>query len=81
MLYYYAVKAEDGSIVAVGAVEEPGQIPTGAEQCAKEVRDAWLAQKRAEQQAKEEALAAMPSSEEQLRADIDYLAALQGVSL
>lgn len=81
MPYYYAIKTEDGSIVAVGAVEEPGQIPAGAEQCTKEVRDAWLAQKRAERQAEEEALAEMPSPEERLRADIDYLAALQGVSL
>lgn len=80
-MVYFCKRDSSGNIVGVGQAPDAESIPVGHEVCTAEERDAWLETKAAEQEALEQAQAARPSSEAQLRADLDYLAAYQGVSL
>ncbi len=76
-MIYYCKRNETGEIVGVGVAPSKAAIPAGHETCTEAERDEWLAQLLAAQ-AEE---AKRPTPAEQLRADVDYLAALQGVSL
>lgn len=78
-MVYYCEKNQAGEIVAMGAVSDTDVIPVGGEVCTKAQRDAWVAECKARMAKNEEEAA--PTPMEQLRADMDYLAALQGVTL
>lgn len=80
-MIYYCKKTEDGSIVGVGVAPDAAAIPEGHEKCGKDVRDAWLKERQAEWAVREAAQAAAPTQAERLRADMDFLAAMTGVSL
>lgn len=70
-----------GIITVIGQVDELEQVPEGHEIITESEREEWLTAQRREEQARREEAEAMPTPVEQMRADIDYLAALQGVSL
>lgn len=78
-MVYYCEKNQAGEIIAMGAVADADMIPAGGEVCTKDQRDAWVAECKARMAEKE--TEASPTQMEQLRADMDYLAALQGVTL
>lgn len=77
----YRRKNEDGEVIQVGQVEETGQIPAGCEACAQEEYDAWLEERRALAEERASQRAVEPTAAEQLRADVDFLAAMAGVTL
>lgn len=77
---YICRRAEDGSIVSAGWIRNMPEDTDGLEEISKEELEQWEAELTAQVEP-EEKTDPGPSPMEQLRADVDYLAALQGVTL
>lgn len=78
-MVYFCKKDETGEIISIGSVSGVESIPAGCEECSEAQRDAWVTEREAQLAASAED--PKPSAVEQMRADLDYLAALQGVTL
>lgn len=80
-MIYYGQKDVDGDLVCVGEVEEAVCIPEGCVKITKATYESWVTKHKAEREARAAARAEVPTENELLRADLDFLAALQGVIL
>lgn len=80
-MVYFCKRDKTGKIVSGGwsASLTAETLPEGLEELTREAYEAWLAAQAAA--APEEPEDAAPTAMERLRADVDYLAALQGVTL
>lgn len=79
-MIYFCKRGTDGNIVSVGWSRKDTSVPEGLEKMTKKEYEAWEAEQTAHQEPEEQE-EAVPSAMEQMRADIDFLAALQGVTL
>lgn len=78
-MVYFGKRDETGRICQLGALPEGAEMPEGFELVSSEEGDAWradFAERRATWEAEDS-----PTEAERLRADVDYLAVMTGVSL